>query len=183
MQNESGKKRMLTYVNSLTFSPRRVEARLSMTELALKSCFTAVSYMNRFQILLIEDLQHLSKLAPFHVDPWISLVWLGSSRSTVSAVLSRSFGHSVQLLWYWLADTCLHLSTSLWPRNMSWILRKLRHLRAERRGAVGLAKLTAHWTAFQGTPQEMSIGHRLFGCSLRPDDSSRPRSWEHPCRP
>jgi hypothetical protein len=37
MQNESGKKRMLTYVNSLTFSPRRVEARLSMTELALKS--------------------------------------------------------------------------------------------------------------------------------------------------
>jgi hypothetical protein len=62
MQNESGKKKMLTYVNSLTFSPRRVEARLSMTELALKSWFTVVSYMNRFQVLLIEDLHHLSKL-------------------------------------------------------------------------------------------------------------------------
>lgn len=62
MQNDRGKKKMLTYVNSLTFSPRRVEARLSMTELALKSCFTAVSCMNRFQVLLFEGLRHLSKL-------------------------------------------------------------------------------------------------------------------------
>jgi hypothetical protein len=62
MQNDRGKKKMLTYVNSLTFSPRRVEARLSMTELALKSCFTSVNYVNRFQVLLFEDLHHLSKL-------------------------------------------------------------------------------------------------------------------------
>jgi hypothetical protein len=52
MQNDRGKKKMLTYVNSLTFSPSCVEARLSMTELALKSCFTAVNYMNRVQVLL-----------------------------------------------------------------------------------------------------------------------------------
>jgi hypothetical protein len=52
MQNDRGKEKMLTYVNSLTFSPSCVEARLSMTELALKSCFTAVNYMNRVQVLL-----------------------------------------------------------------------------------------------------------------------------------
>lgn len=38
MQKESGRKKMLTKVRSLTFSPRRVAARLSITALALKSC-------------------------------------------------------------------------------------------------------------------------------------------------
>jgi hypothetical protein len=37
MQNESGRKKMLTKVRSLTFSPSRVDARLSITPLALKS--------------------------------------------------------------------------------------------------------------------------------------------------
>ena len=37
VQNDSGRKNMLTKVRSLTFSPSRVDARLSMTALALKS--------------------------------------------------------------------------------------------------------------------------------------------------
>jgi hypothetical protein len=37
MQKERGRKKMETKVRSLTFSPRRVAARDSMTPLALKS--------------------------------------------------------------------------------------------------------------------------------------------------
>jgi hypothetical protein len=37
MQNESGRKKMLTKVRSFTFSPKRVDALLSITPLALKS--------------------------------------------------------------------------------------------------------------------------------------------------
>ena len=43
MQNDRGRKKMLPYVNSLTFSPSCVEARLSMMELALKSCSAVAS--------------------------------------------------------------------------------------------------------------------------------------------
>lgn len=38
MQNDRGRKKMLTNVNNLTFSPSLVDARLSITALALKSC-------------------------------------------------------------------------------------------------------------------------------------------------
>lgn len=38
VQNDRGRKNMLTKVRSFTFSPRRVEARLSMTALALNNC-------------------------------------------------------------------------------------------------------------------------------------------------
>jgi hypothetical protein len=37
MQKESGRKKMLTKVRSLMFSPRRVDALLSITPLALNS--------------------------------------------------------------------------------------------------------------------------------------------------
>jgi len=37
MQNDSGRKKMLTKVRSLTFSPNLVAARLSITALALNS--------------------------------------------------------------------------------------------------------------------------------------------------
>jgi hypothetical protein len=37
MQNDSGRKNMLTKVRSLTFSPRRVDARDSITPLALNN--------------------------------------------------------------------------------------------------------------------------------------------------
>lgn len=37
MQNESGRKKMLTKVRSLMFSPSRVDALLSMTPLALNN--------------------------------------------------------------------------------------------------------------------------------------------------
>ena len=38
VQKESGRKKMLTQVSSLIFSPNLVDERLSMTALALKSC-------------------------------------------------------------------------------------------------------------------------------------------------
>ena len=43
MQNESGRKKMLTKVSSFTFSPSRVAARLSITALALNSYVVLVS--------------------------------------------------------------------------------------------------------------------------------------------
>jgi hypothetical protein len=39
MQNDRGRKKMLTNVRSFTFSPSLVDARLSITALALKSCY------------------------------------------------------------------------------------------------------------------------------------------------
>jgi hypothetical protein len=43
--NESGRKKMLTKVSSLIFSPSWVEARLSITALALKSYKCRGKYM------------------------------------------------------------------------------------------------------------------------------------------
>jgi len=43
MQNERGRKNMLTNVKSLTFSPSRVDALLSITPLALKSYWEWIS--------------------------------------------------------------------------------------------------------------------------------------------
>jgi hypothetical protein len=42
MQNESGRKNMLTNVRSFTFSPSRADALLSITALALNNCCTSV---------------------------------------------------------------------------------------------------------------------------------------------
>lgn len=59
VQNVRGRKKILTKVRSLMFSPSCVEVRLSITELALKSCrallVTCVSFSG------VYDLRHLSK--------------------------------------------------------------------------------------------------------------------------
>ena len=49
MQNESGRKKILTKVRSLTFSPSRVDARLSITPLALKSYWKLFGLPQRIQ--------------------------------------------------------------------------------------------------------------------------------------
>jgi hypothetical protein len=51
MQKDNGRKKMLTNVRSLTFSPSLVEARLSMTPLALKSCGIQLHFLIAWLIL------------------------------------------------------------------------------------------------------------------------------------
>jgi len=50
MQNDKGRKKTLTNVRSLIFSPKRVDARLSITPLALNNWeLLAVASSGRFQ--------------------------------------------------------------------------------------------------------------------------------------